>query len=71
MKIINKTMKLDNEWSEWYIIDIEIWLEDFESFDIEMPYHSKIPNIIIKDFDTWQENDLVKGFNLTEKKKIK
>jgi translation initiation factor IF-2 len=27
--------------------------------------------VFIKDFDTWQENDLVKGFNLTEKKKIK
>ena len=56
MKIVNKTMKLYNEWSEWYIIDIEIWLEDFESFDIEMPYHSKIPNIIIKDFDTFVRN---------------
>ena len=56
MKIVNKTMKLDNEWSEWYIIDIEIWLEDFKTFDIEMPYHSKIPNIIIKDFDTFVRN---------------
>lgn len=27
--------------------------------------------IFVKDFDTWQENDLVKGFTLIEKKKIK
>ena len=26
--------------------------------------------IFVKDFDTWQENDLVKSFNLVEKKKI-
>ena len=56
MKIVNKTMKLGDEWGDFYIIDIEIWLEDFKTFDIEMSYHSKIPNIIIKDFDAFVRN---------------
>jgi len=56
LKIKKSTMKIDGDWGDWNVIDIIISLIDFEPFDIEMSYHSKIPKNIIKDFDTFVRN---------------